>query len=317
MSIIDKKVCNKHILILFLIVEILLLILSPFKIIILLAPFIPIIIYAFYRVVRGEVVKYRTLVLPVLFGSVIFFVSFYILIFYDQHQYIYWRRIIGLATVFAFLYVFINSFFITGPTDKNHSFINGSLLVKQINTLYFFYFGLMSILIYLDFLGHSPDISALLLNPRPLMSVAVVFSMILKIQIIKKVETNNSMKHIFEIPTSHQLENYKTILQDYLVTNKLYLQHNLGKEVLSRKTNIPLKHLDYLFDNYLERDFHHFIAKYRIGYAIELMLKNGDKYTLSAISFESGFRSRATFNKYFKVYTGHLPSEYLIKARRS
>ena len=46
------------------------------------------------------------------------------------------------------------------------------------------------------------------------------------------------------------------------------------------------------------------------------MQEKGDVYTLNAISYESGFRSRATFNKYFKIFTNVLPSEYLNKSKR-
>lgn len=317
MSLIDKNISCKFILIVFLITEFLILILGHLEYIILLAPFIPIVIYAFHLVIRGENVKYRTFVLPFILATLLLLTSLYILIFYDPYQFVYWRRVVGFSTVLAFLVVFIKSFFIANLTDKNYILINGSLLIKQLNTLYFFYFGFLSILIYLDFVDKTPEVSALLLNPRPLMSVVVIFSMILKVQLLNKTKGKLSEMYTVDKPTSLQLENYKNKLETHFATSKIYLQNDLCIDEISEEINIPSNHIRYLFKYYLERDINHFIAEYRVGYAIELMWEKGDKYNLNAISHESGFRSRGTFNKYFKVFTGSLPSEYLIMTRKN
>ena len=57
------------------------------------------------------------------------------------------------------------------------------------------------------------------------------------------------------------------------------------------------------------KNFYQVVSEYRIKHAEEL-LKEDVNITIETLSYECGFNSKSTFNKYFKEYTGYSPSEY-------
>lgn len=85
---------------------------------------------------------------------------------------------------------------------------------------------------------------------------------------------------------------------------------------LSIETGISKNDLHYFFDFYLQKSFLDITAEYRINHAIELMHGEGKFYTIEAIAQESGYKSRASFNKYFKQITGTLPSQYFSSLKK-
>lgn len=80
---------------------------------------------------------------------------------------------------------------------------------------------------------------------------------------------------------------------------------------MSEQTNILSHHITQVLNENLNKNFNTFINEYRVEYAKKLIKSSKyESWSFLSISFESGFNSKATFNTFFKKYTGMTPSEF-------
>lgn len=114
------------------------------------------------------------------------------------------------------------------------------------------------------------------------------------------------------VPTMEELESYKKEIVRAFNEEKMFLNPNFSLKVLAIESGIEQENLSYFFNYYAYKSFTQLTAEYRIGYALDLMQNQGSNYTLEAIANACGYRSRASFNKYFQLITGMLPSEYIV-----
>lgn len=108
-----------------------------------------------------------------------------------------------------------------------------------------------------------------------------------------------------------ELTGYTEKLNYYLGEEKLYLNSELTLQMLADHIQIPKYQLTQLLNRHLEKNFYQLINEYRVREA-QVRLKD-EKYkhlTVIAVGFDSGFKSKSTFNTIFKQETGKTPSEY-------
>ena len=90
-----------------------------------------------------------------------------------------------------------------------------------------------------------------------------------------------------------------------------FLQEDLNLEMLSKLLEVKSNHLSQVINQKSEMNFFNFVNSYRIE---EVKRKISDsafyQYSLLGIAFESGFRSKSSFNKLFKQHVGMTPTEY-------
>jgi AraC-like DNA-binding protein len=111
------------------------------------------------------------------------------------------------------------------------------------------------------------------------------------------------------------LEDYKDKLNRLVNLDKIYLDNELTLEVLAKKMKMPMHHLTQLFNIYLGENFNQYINKYRIDYAKEALEDNEQSLSIEQIAFNSGFNSKVSFNRHFKILTGYTPKEYASNAK--
>lgn len=316
MQILNKTIDFKQILTSLIVTEFLLLILSPLKVFSLIIPFIPVILYAFNLKFIEKEVTLKRLIKYIVIATIIFVITILLYLLFEYHLFEKWRRLVGFISAISFIAVIVKCSFFTHSPKANNNYANELTFLKQLNILYLLFFGLILIQLYHDFLDLQSSSSSMFLNYRWLIVGVVVTSIVFKIFFLNKMNDCSTIDKRSSAPSSNELNEYKSILQYHFEVNNLYLRPDLNKQIISQETHIPITHLNHLFNNYLEVDIHYYIAEYRIAYALKLMHKKGDVYTLNAISYESGFKSRVTFNKYFKIFTNVLPSDYLNQSKR-
>lgn len=93
---------------------------------------------------------------------------------------------------------------------------------------------------------------------------------------------------------------------------KPYLDNELTLYNLAARLETTPHHVSRLLNNSLGTTFYDFINSYRIK-EVKKRMSSGEykNYTLIAIAFDSGFNSKASFNRIFKKQTGLTPSQYL------
>lgn len=145
------------------------------------------------------------------------------------------------------------------------------------------------------------------LHPAWSISLTLIVAVLASLQYL--VFTKRPEKNSY--PLTVRINNCNKMIIYLFNDQKIYLNPELTFNMLTVVSRIDKSDLEFFFNEYIGKSFQYFVAEYRVAHAINLITKKGDLYTLEAIGFESGFRCRASFNKYFKLITGMLPSQYM------
>ena len=103
----------------------------------------------------------------------------------------------------------------------------------------------------------------------------------------------------------------KAALLKIMDDDQPYLNPVLSLAKLSELSNIPSYRLTKVLKT-SEGSFYDFVNKYRVEH-IKLLLDEGKaaQYSILALAMDSGFNSKASFNRIFKKHVGMTPSYYL------
>lgn len=110
-------------------------------------------------------------------------------------------------------------------------------------------------------------------------------------------------------------------LDESVRMQKLFRDCELTLDQLAFKSKINKYQISEMLNGYQKKSFYQYINEYRIDYfknsIVEAVEKNEDINFLS-LAYDAGFKSKSSFNRYFKEIIGKTPSEYyknLIKNR--
>lgn len=121
--------------------------------------------------------------------------------------------------------------------------------------------------------------------------------------------------------SQEEIDELKHKLDVLLNEKKVYLNDSLSLTDLAEEMGISNKKLSELLNQHLNTSFYNLINDYRVVEVKKRMnVSDNDKFTLLGLAYESGFQSKASFNRVFKNKTGMAPSTYrntLLKKRMS
>ena len=93
-----------------------------------------------------------------------------------------------------------------------------------------------------------------------------------------------------------------------MISEKLYLNHDLCLDNLAEKMHVSRHHASQIVNEHYSTGFHDFVNSYRIKEAEKLL--RYDESSVKEIAFLSGFNSRAAFYTAFKKFNGMSPVIY-------
>jgi AraC-like DNA-binding protein len=100
-------------------------------------------------------------------------------------------------------------------------------------------------------------------------------------------------------------------LNNYMVTEKPYMNPDLSLPQLAKDVNIPSHYLSQIINENIGLNFFDFINRQRVeDVKIKITDSQYNNLSILGIAFESGFNSKSAFNRVFKNVTGLTPSEY-------
>ncbi len=153
--------------------------------------------------------------------------------------------------------------------------------------------------------SHLVVFTYLLINPQVLTGLPFVR--------YRETQSNLIENDVIKVPFIY--ENYSEeikSLEKYFTVKKTFLQPNISISQVSVETEIPIRDLSYIINNYYEKRFNDFINEMRCEHFINKIDKNSlDSLTIEAIAFESGFSSKSSFYRAFNRFYSCTPSEYL------
>jgi len=121
----------------------------------------------------------------------------------------------------------------------------------------------------------------------------------------------NSTSYVYDSGEMHTLE---TSLKKLIENDKPFLDPDLTLTSLAKQLQVPNKKLSTLLNQNMNISFYDFINAKRVEEVKLLMSSSeGEKYTILAIAYDCGFKSKSSFNRVFKKITGESPSEYKNK----
>lgn len=126
--------------------------------------------------------------------------------------------------------------------------------------------------------------------------------------------TNIEVKATAYRNSSLKKEDYhrlKEKLSALMELEKPHLNPDLTHALLADKMEISGHHLSEILNVGYDQNFYNFINSYRVLEAQKLLTDGSNKETkLIAIAFDSGFKSKTSFNRIFKKHTGKTPSAF-------
>ncbi|MET2983625.1 helix-turn-helix domain-containing protein [Aureibaculum conchae] len=126
------------------------------------------------------------------------------------------------------------------------------------------------------------------------------------IDIIKEQKTASSINF-----TEEEIDLLEKNLRNVFKDEKPYLDEDLTLNKLAGQIGTTDKKLSAFLNQHLQTTFYNLINKERVESVKEKL--NSDEFdnlTLLGIAYESGFKSKTSFNRIFKKETGLSPSEY-------
>ncbi len=108
-------------------------------------------------------------------------------------------------------------------------------------------------------------------------------------------------------PKSFNIVNKR--LTALMESERLYQDASLSLELLASKLSVSKHFLSQMLNDNLNKSFYDYINEYRIKEACQLLAEN-KPYSMEAIGYEVGFRSKSSFFSIFKKLQGKTPSQY-------
>lgn len=106
------------------------------------------------------------------------------------------------------------------------------------------------------------------------------------------------------------LETYGQSLRQLLEEEKLFLDPDLNLTMIAGRLKISKHHLTQVVNQQFDKNFNQLINSFRIDYACKLMKEDENDLSLEEIAFRSGFSSRVSFYRNFKVAKNMSPTEF-------
>ncbi len=127
---------------------------------------------------------------------------------------------------------------------------------------------------------------------------------------IAKKKSNTQKKRLEGLALKVLTEN----LDQLMINEKIYLDHKLTLVELAQRLNTSTNNVSWLLNNSYKSTFYDYVNQYRVKEFIQ-KIQNGEhqNHTLFALSMDSGFSSKSTFNKAFKMFVNDTPSNYIKK----
>jgi AraC-like DNA-binding protein len=110
--------------------------------------------------------------------------------------------------------------------------------------------------------------------------------------------------------SSERMQQIADHINQVMKLQKPYLNTEFSLEDLAAMMSIPKHHITEVLNSALHINFYKFVNQYRVEESKRLIREMNTELNLMEIGLESGFKSKSTFNKYFKELTGSSPSEY-------
>ena len=105
------------------------------------------------------------------------------------------------------------------------------------------------------------------------------------------------------------------LIRSAMEADRLYTDDDLSLATLARRIGMPAAQVSQIINERMGQSFYDMVNGYRVAEARKRLLDPvSRRRNILAVGFEVGFRSKAAFNRTFKLKTGVTPSEFRARA---
>ncbi len=104
-------------------------------------------------------------------------------------------------------------------------------------------------------------------------------------------------------------DNLKGKLNEFLYTREIYKDEQLSLEKLASYVGVSTHQLSEFINTHYHKNYSLFINEFRVNKAQKLLLEKSE-FTILAVAYEVGFKSKSSFNEAFLKITGNTPSQF-------
>jgi AraC-like DNA-binding protein len=159
-----------------------------------------------------------------------------------------------------------------------------------------------------------------------LLAVLVYSTYWIGIQAFKKADwlsenivlhTQPEKPNVYARLSKNDLTNYVDRLNQTMTSERLYLHETLSLRILADRVGLEPNLVSYVLNNELHKSFFDYVNEFRIEEIKRKMNEPAYRHIkIVEIAYESGFNSKATFNRVFKKITGKSPSDFMKEASK-
>lgn len=111
-----------------------------------------------------------------------------------------------------------------------------------------------------------------------------------------------------------KIEQMAQELASYMDNGKPFLNEDLSLPLLAEQCELSQTQLSQIINQHFQVNFYDFVNSYRIEKAKGMLCSSEFEHlSILGIAFECGFKSKSSFNRYFKKHTGVSPSKFKKK----
>ena len=184
---------------------------------------------------------------------------------------------------------------------------------KTLNILFGILWCYVLIITLLDVLVYENILDIVAYYPAWI-GMSVISSTVAFIGLVKPDAIQYGIRHLTQNkPISRDVNYKKTIkkVSKILKEDKIYQNSDLSLHELASKINESPKLISESLNHGLGKGFYEYINLFRLKEAKEALKdEKKDRYTILAIAQDAGFKSKTTFNKFFKEKEGITPKQY-------
>jgi AraC-like DNA-binding protein len=119
---------------------------------------------------------------------------------------------------------------------------------------------------------------------------------------------------------AHKQEEIWNGIENQIKSHKIFTDSELTLDKLAQLTGFNKYHISETLNSYGQKSFYQYINEYRIQYSMNQMTKLQEQdlpINILLLAYAAGFKSKSSFNRYFKEISGFTPSEYLKSLQRN
>lgn len=171
--------------------------------------------------------------------------------------------------------------------------------------------------IYLDIKVRSKPYNSTVLIIGMILGGAIIIALLLRNTYNNRNKDKKKKPRSIILEVNEEDKGVIKALESLMITEKLYLDPELGLNGLALRLDVTPNHLSMLLNDHIGKNFHDYVNSYRIEEVKERLLNPiYNNLTISSIGGDCGFNSKSAFNRIFKNSTGKTPSEYRRNAFR-